>query len=156
MADESPKLDPYWCGQVDARIEALTGALERERTERLAQDSKRDQQFSEDRKERKQYNEGVRAVVEAQTEAVRTLTNKLILPEVRAHAELIDGFVPTINESKKRLDAWEPTIKAYAEARIEAAGRLKLATGDAALWGALGAGIMWLLTWLAGGHFPKP
>jgi hypothetical protein len=41
-------------------------------------------------------------------------------------------------------------------ARLEAAGRAKLAKGAAAIWGAIGAAVMYALTWLAGGgHFPK-
>jgi hypothetical protein len=39
---------------------------------------------------------------------------------------------------------------------VEAAGRLKLAKGMAALWGAIGAAVMFGLQLLAGGgHFPK-
>jgi hypothetical protein len=39
--------------------------------------------------------------------------------------------------------------------RLEAAGRAKLAKGAAAVWGAIGAAVMFALTWLVGGHFPK-
>jgi hypothetical protein len=39
---------------------------------------------------------------------------------------------------------------------MEAAGRAKLAKGTAAIWGAIGAAVMYALTWIAsGGHFPK-
>ena len=92
------------------------------------------------------------------TEAVRTLTAKVdqVLPVVNDHASQIDELVPTINKSKERLDEWEPHVKHYASSRLEAAGRLKLAKGMAALWGAIGAAVMFALQWLAGvGHFPK-
>jgi hypothetical protein len=63
---------------------------------------------------------------------------------------------PTINKSKERLDDLEPHVKHYSSSRLEAAGRAKLAKGAAALWGAVGAAVMFALQWLAGGgHFPK-
>jgi hypothetical protein len=87
MAD-NPELDRYWACQIDQKFKGLADQFERERNERIAQ-------FTEDRKERRQYNEGVRNVIEAQTEAVRTLTAKVeqVLPEVRSHAEQIDELV---------------------------------------------------------------
>jgi DNA repair exonuclease SbcCD ATPase subunit len=147
---DNPELDRYWAGQIDQKLKGLSEQFERERNERIAQ-------FTEDRKERRQYNEGVRNVIEAQTEAVRTLTAKVeqVLPEVRSHAEQIDELVPTITKSKERLDEWEPHVKHYASSRLEAAGRAKLAKGAAAVWGAIGAAVMFALTWLVGGHFPK-
>jgi hypothetical protein len=46
-------------------------------------------------------------------------------------------------------------VKHYASSRLEAAGA-KLAKGAAALWGAVGAAVMFAFQWLAGGgHFPK-
>jgi DNA repair exonuclease SbcCD ATPase subunit len=150
MSEDSPEIDRYWAGVIDARIKGLSEQFDRERKERI-------EQFNEDRRDRKQYNEGVRNVMEAQTEAVRTLTSKVeqVLPEVRAHAEQIDELVPTITKSKERLDEWEPHVKHYASSRLEAAGRAKLAKGAAAVWGAIGAAVMFALTWLVGGHFPK-
>jgi DNA repair ATPase RecN len=148
---DNPALDRYWAGQIDQKLQGLAEQFERERNERIAQ-------FTKDRRERRQYNEGVRNVIEAQTEAVRTLTAKVdqVLPVVNEHAAQIDELVPTINKSKERLDEWEPHVKHYATSRLEAAGRLKLAKGMAALWGALGAAVMFALQWLAGdGHFPK-
>lgn len=72
------------------------------------------------------------------------------------HAAQIDELVPTITKSKERLDEWEPHIKHYASSRLEAGSRLKLAKGMAALWGAIGAAVMFALPWVAGGgHFPK-
>jgi hypothetical protein len=67
---DNPELDRYWAGQIDQKLQGLAEQFERERSERIAQ-------FTEDRKERRQYNEGVRNVIEAQTEAVRTLTAKV-------------------------------------------------------------------------------
>ena len=69
-----------------------------------------------------------------------------MVPEVRAHAEQIDDR-HDITNSKERLDEWEPHVKHYASSRLEAAGRAKLAKGAAA--------VMFALTWLVGGHFPK-
>jgi hypothetical protein len=79
------ELDRYWAGQIDERLRGLSGQFGRERTERIAQ-------FTEDRKERRQFNQGVRNVIEAQTEAVRTLTAKVdqLLPVVNEHAAQID------------------------------------------------------------------
>jgi chromosome segregation ATPase len=148
---DNPELDRYWAGQIDQKLKGLSEQFERERSERIAQ-------FTEDRKERRQYNEGVRNVIEAQTEAVRTLTAQVaqVLPVVNEHAAQIDQLVPTINKSKERLDEWEPHVKDYANSRLEAVGRAKLAKGVAALWGAVGAAVMFALQWLAGGgHFPK-
>jgi hypothetical protein len=72
------------------------------------------------------------------------------------HAEQIDELVPTITKSMERLDKIEPHVEHYASARLEAAGRAKLAKGAAAIWGAIGAAVMYALTWLAGGGlFPK-
>src|SRR3954466_16031150 len=72
---DNPELDRYWAGQIDQKLKGLADQFERERNERIAQ-------FTEDRKERRQYNEGVRNVIEAQTEAVRTLTAQVaqVLP----------------------------------------------------------------------------
>jgi intergrase/recombinase len=148
---DNPELDRYWAGQIDQKLKGLSEQFERERTERIAQ-------FTEDRKERRQYNEGVRNVIEAQTEAVRTLTARVdqVLPVVNEHAAQIDLLVPTITKSKERIDKIEPHVEHYASSRLEAAGRLKLAKGMAALWGAIGAAVMFALQWLAGGgHFPK-
>ena len=59
------------------RSREFSEQFQRERNDRIAQ-------FTEDRKERRQYNEGVRNVIEAQTEAVRTLTAKVnqVLPVI--------------------------------------------------------------------------
>jgi hypothetical protein len=106
---DNPELDRYWAGQIDQKLKGLADQFERERNERIAQ-------FTENRKERRQYNEGVRNVIDAQIEAVRTLMAKVeqVLPEVRSHAEQIDELVPTITKSKERLDEWEPHVKHYA------------------------------------------
>jgi hypothetical protein len=64
-------------------------------------------------------------------------------------------IVPTITKSKERLDEWEPHVKHYASSRLEAADRAKLAKGAAAVWGAIGAAVMFALTSLVGGYFPK-
>ena len=67
---------PSWI-DTGLAIQGLSEQFQRERNDRIAQ-------FTEDRKERRQYNEGVRNVIEAQTEAVRTLTAKVnqVLPVV--------------------------------------------------------------------------
>ena len=57
---DNPEIDRYWAGSLDARLRGLSDLFERERNERVAQ-------FNEDCKERKQYNESVRNVMEAQT-----------------------------------------------------------------------------------------
>jgi phage host-nuclease inhibitor protein Gam len=105
---DNPELDRYWAGQIDERLRGLSEQFDRERTERIAQ-------FTEDRKERRRYNEGVRNVIEAQTEAVRILTAKVdqVLPVVNEHAAQIDQLVPTINKSKERLDESEPHVRHY-------------------------------------------
>ena len=54
-----------------------------------------------------------------------------------------DELVPTITKSKERLDKIEPHVEHYASARLEAAGRAKLAKGAAAIWGAIGAAVMY-------------
>jgi hypothetical protein len=55
---DSPEIDRYWAGSLDAGLKGLSDQFERERNERVAQ-------FNENRKERKQYNESVRNVMEA-------------------------------------------------------------------------------------------
>ena len=57
---DNPEIDRYWAGSIDARLKSLSDRFERERNERVAQ-------LNENRKERKQYNERVRNVMEAQT-----------------------------------------------------------------------------------------
>ena len=61
---DNPELDRHWAGDPGIPNNSSASA------DRIAQ-------FTEDRKERRQYNEGVRNVIEAQTEAVRTLTAKV-------------------------------------------------------------------------------
>ena len=57
---DNPEIDRYWAGSLDAGLRGLSDRFERERNERVAQ-------FNEDCKERKQYNESVRNMMEAQT-----------------------------------------------------------------------------------------
>lgn len=57
---DNPEIDRYWAGSIDARLKSLSDRFERERNERVAQ-------LNENRKERKQYNERVRNVMEAHT-----------------------------------------------------------------------------------------
>ena len=57
---DSPEIDRYWAGSLDAGLKGLSDQFERERNERVAQ-------FNENRKERRQYNERVRNVMKAQT-----------------------------------------------------------------------------------------
>jgi hypothetical protein len=52
------ELDRCWAGQIDQKLDDLSEQFERERKQRI-------DQFAEDRKERRQYNEGVRNVIEA-------------------------------------------------------------------------------------------
>ena len=74
-------------------------------------------------------------------------------PEVRAHAEQIDDR----SDHHQEQGTARPVGAAQAlrQFKLEAADRAKLAKAAAAVWGAIGAAVMFALTSLVGGYFPK-
>jgi hypothetical protein len=65
---------------------------------------------------------------------------------------LRSGIVASLQGAARRAGAGGQD---YASSRLEVAGKAKPARGAAAVLGAIGAAVMFALTWLAGGHFPK-